>query len=228
MKLLGTLQTDASNLKKIAEGDATVNTDRSLLELKANLYLTNNAFFLLNQLGPSSSEQDGKGKKKRLQRLVADKEIDGDEFKIESDWFTEVVGNVFSAGLQSYLSQWESLKKHLSSVDERSLEYQGGSGLLSLESGRILKSRFNGFNEEYERLYNRHKGLIVEDGLKEPLLSDIKKAFFGSYKKFFDTYSKYVFVFFYTSFSSSDNRLLITFIPLLAFIKGPILKKEYG
>ncbi len=150
----------------------------------------NNAFYLLNQLGNSNSQQESKINKKRLQRLATDKEIDGDEFKIESDWFQEVVGNVFTSSLQSYVSQWESLKKHLSAVDERSLEYQGGGNLLSLESGRILKARFSGFNEEYERLHNRHKGLIVENGLKEPLLSDIKKAFFGSYKKFFETYSK--------------------------------------
>jgi exocyst complex protein 7 len=188
MKLLGTLQTDASNLKKIAEGEAAVNIDKSYLELKANLYLMNNSYYVLNQLGPSTEVKD-KGKK-RLPRLVADKEIDGDDFKIESDWFTEVVGNVFSSALQSYLSQWESLKNHLTSIDERSLEYQGGSNLLSLESGRILKSRFSGFNDEFERLHNRHKGLMVEDGLKEPLTTDIRKAFYGTYKKFFDNYSK--------------------------------------
>mmetsp|Transcript_3892 Transcript_3892/g.5747 ORF Transcript_3892/g.5747 Transcript_3892/m.5747 type:complete len:118 (+) Transcript_3892:1085-1438(+) len=66
--------------------------------------------------------------------------------------------------------------------------------LLSLDSGRLIKERFKGYNDEFEHMYNIHNRLsVVDPGLRKELQGEVKKVFLKRYEKFYDKYSQYRF-----------------------------------
>ena len=58
------------------------------------------------------------------------------------------MSKIFDNEKTRYLTHWELLNTHLTTVDDNDLSYQSNKDVLSLESGRLLKSRFSGFIED--------------------------------------------------------------------------------
>jgi len=177
MRLLNSLQGKALNYSKDGGSDASA---------KSNLFMMNNTFYLLEQLGATSKQKT---------RQLPNGEIDGDTYRIESSWFKDKVGKIFEAEKAKYVQHWEVLNSHLTSVDKTDLNYQGGSDkLLSLESGRLIKSRFSGFIEDFEKLYAVHQPLaVVNSKLRAMLQRDVMNVFLPRYSRFFEKYSRVQF-----------------------------------
>jgi len=145
---------------------------------KSNLFMINNTFYLLEQLTPTSGYYQ------------PDDEIEGDKFKIQNPWFKEKVGKIFENEKNKYLSHWEILNRHLTQVDKHDLSYQNNQ-VLTLESGRLLKSRFSGFIEDFENIYPVHKELtVIDPNLRDMLQRDVKSVFVPRYGRFYEKYSK--------------------------------------
>jgi exocyst complex component 7 len=52
------------------------------------------------------------------------------------------------------------LNTHLAAIGKNELEYQKNmTEKVSLDSGRLIKQRFSGFNEDFERTYALHQKL---------------------------------------------------------------------
>ena len=149
---------------------------------KSNLFLMNNTFYLIEQLeyNPDSPSHNR-----------GQEDQDGDLYRIDSPWFKEKVGKIFDVEKNKYVAHWEVLNRHLTAVDPSELSYKGGSNeLLSLESGRLLKTRFSGFIEDFEKTYMVHKELNVTDPkLRVMLQQDVINVFFPRYKRFFEKWS---------------------------------------
>jgi len=151
-----------------------------MMQAKAHLFVINNTFYLLEQF---TYHQYGR-----------EENDDGDEsYKLEKPWFKEKVGHLFEMEKKKYLANWEAINKNLTSVDSKELTYQKDQ-LLSLESGRLLKTRFSGFIEDFERTYNVHKQLtVIDPKLRDILHNDVRAAFAHRYKRFFEKYSRLQF-----------------------------------
>lgn len=177
MRLLNSLQGKALNYAKDPGADASA---------KSTLFMMNNTFYLLEQLGATSRHKT---------KELPDGEIDGDTFRIESPWFRDKVGKIFEAEKTKYVKHWEVLNSHLTSVDKAELTFQAGSDkLLSLESGRLIKSRFSGFIEDFEKLYSVHQPLaVVDPKLRTMLQRDVMNVFYPRYTRFFEKYSRVQF-----------------------------------
>eukprot|EP00566_Odontella_aurita_P004666 CAMPEP_0113594808 /NCGR_PEP_ID=MMETSP0015_2-20120614/39296_1 /TAXON_ID=2838 /ORGANISM="Odontella" /LENGTH=793 /DNA_ID=CAMNT_0000501873 /DNA_START=138 /DNA_END=2520 /DNA_ORIENTATION=+ /assembly_acc=CAM_ASM_000160 len=176
MRLLNSLQGKALNYTRDPGLDSVA---------KSNLFMMNNTFYLMEQLGSNSETPYNFG----------DGEIDGELYRIESPWFKEKVGKIFESEKNKYLAHWEGLNRHLTSVDKSELTFQGGSNqLLSLESGRLLKSRFSGFIEDFEKTYSVHKVLtVIDPKLRVMLQKDVSDVFYPRYRRFYEKYSKIQF-----------------------------------
>lgn len=149
---------------------------------KSNIFMVNNTFYLLKQLGPSPASR-GKGKD----------DEEKESYRIESSWFADKVNKIFESEKNKYLSHWEGLNKHLSSVDSKALEFQKDNSL-SLESGRMIKARFGGFNDDFEQVYELHKHFsIIDSSLRDTLIKDVKVTFLPRYKSFYEKYSQVQF-----------------------------------
>lgn len=98
---------------------------------KGNLFMMNNTFYILELLGPTGDEK-----------------ADEENYRITAPWFKTKVSKIFENEKTRYLTHWEVLNTHLTSVDDNELNYQSNKDVLSLESGRLLKSRFSGFIED--------------------------------------------------------------------------------
>eukprot|EP00956_Cyclotella_meneghiniana_P000845 scaffold966_cov47-Cyclotella_meneghiniana.AAC.2 len=98
---------------------------------KGNLFMMNNAFYILELLGPTGDEK-----------------ADEENYRITAPWFKTKVSKIFENEKTRYLTHWEVLNTHLTVVDDNELNYQNNKDVLSLESGRLLKSRFSGFIED--------------------------------------------------------------------------------
>jgi exocyst complex protein 7 len=103
---------------------------------RSAMFMMNNTFYLRDELGPRA---EGLGPR--------------DEFRIETSWFVDKVNKLFESEKGKYLGQWEALNTHLTSVEHDELEYQKNETILSLDSGRLIKSRFSGFNEGEKMLF---------------------------------------------------------------------------
>ena len=98
---------------------------------KGNLFMMNNTFYILELLGPTGDDK-----------------ADEENHRITAPWFKTKVSKIFDNEKTRYLTHWEVLNTHLTTVDDNDLSYQSNKDVLSLESGRLLKSRFSGFIED--------------------------------------------------------------------------------
>jgi exocyst complex protein 7 len=98
---------------------------------RSSMFMMNNTFYLRDELGPTGESAMNHS----------------EDFRIESSWFVDKVNKLFESEKGKYLGQWEALNTHLTSVEHDELEYQKNETILSLDSGRLIKSRFAGFNE---------------------------------------------------------------------------------
>lgn len=139
--------------------------------------MLNNAFYLLEELGPGSMESGNH---------------DSELYRIEGSWFVDKVNKIAESEKSKYLGHWEALNTHLTAVGSGDLEYQKNeANVLSLDSGRLIKSRFSGFNDDFERTYALHKKLcIVDPRLRLTLQQDVTKVFLPRYRRFYDKYTK--------------------------------------
>jgi len=150
-------------------------------QAKSHLFMMNNTFYLLELLAPNGvyeGSADG----------------GGENYRINAPWFKQKMTKSFESEKAKYLSYWEVLNRHLTNVDDRELNYQNNKDVLSLESGRLLKSRFSGFIEDFERVYVVHRNFtVIDPKLREMLQGDIRRVFLSRYKAFYDKYSRIQF-----------------------------------
>lgn len=142
---------------------------------RSSMFMMNNTFYLRDELGPTTeSVMSNFG-----------------DFRIESSWFVDKVNKLFESEKGKYLGQWQSLNTHLTSVEHDELEYQKNDTILSLDSGRLIKSRFSGFNEDFDRIFEEHKDLcVVDPRLRDLLQKEVAGVFLPNYRRFYDKYSK--------------------------------------
>ena len=160
-------------------------------QAKSCLFLMNNTFYLSEQLSYSYSASEADGHILRNN----DDDVEGNDYKITADWFTDQVNKMFEHSKKKYLQNWDALNQHLTSVQQSELTYSNTEQkLLTLDSGRLLKARFSGFNEEFEKTFNLHKKLtIIDNKLRGKLVEDVKGVFLPRYREFYNVYSKYQF-----------------------------------
>eukprot|EP00934_Nitzschia_sp_Nitz4_P000030 Nitzschia sp. Nitz4//scaffold196_size54656//42556//45057//NITZ4_006646-RA/size54656-augustus-gene-0.37-mRNA-1//1//CDS//3329540447//30//frame0 len=143
-------------------------------QARSSMFMMNNTFYLRDELGPQPQKYNADG-----------------QFRIESAWFVDKVNKLFESEKNKYLGHWEVLNTHLTSVEHDELEYQKNEKILSLDSGRLIKSRFNGFNDDFERIFEHHKELcVVDPRLRDLLQSEVGGVFLPLYRSFFNKYSK--------------------------------------
>lgn len=144
------------------------------VQAKSHLFMINNTFYLLELLAPNSEYQGSS---------------EGENYRINESWFKQKMMKTFESEKLKYLAYWERLNQHLTDVDDRQLNYQNNN-TLSLESGRLLKTRFSGFIEDFEKVYVVHRNFtIIDPKLRETLQEDIRSVFLTRYRAFFDKYS---------------------------------------
>ena len=177
IRLLNSLQGKALNYTKGNKEDEGG-------QAKANMFIINNTFYLLQQLAPKQDEAIAKKKG----------DVDSERYQLDRLWCEDKVKAIFASEKVKYLTHWELINVHLTSVDSSGLEYQKNKNLLSLESGRLFKDRFKGFNDDFEQLYRIHNALaVIDPELRRELQADVKKVFLNRYEKFYDKYSRFRF-----------------------------------
>ena len=147
------------------------------IQARSSMFMMNNTFFLRDKLGPHADSQFNDDEEER--------------YRIESSWFVDKVNKLFESEKSKYLGHWEVLNTHLTQVEHDDLEYQKNDTILSLDSGRLIKNRFSGFIEDYERIFEEHKGLcVVDPRLRDVLQQQVAGVFLPNYRAFFDKYSQ--------------------------------------
>jgi exocyst complex protein 7 len=143
--------------------------------------MMNNAFYILEELGPNSLDSNA----------VHDAEL----YRIEGSWFVDKVTKILDSEKQKYLCAWEQLNTHLTAVANSDLEYmKNDSNVLSHDSGRLIKQRFSGFNEAFELTYGLHLKLcVVDQRLRVQLQQDVASIFLPRYRRFYEKYTKIKF-----------------------------------
>ena len=171
-QLIVSLQGKAQTYKNEENPDAQV---------KTHLFMMNNTYYLLDSLGPDGYEHSN------------DESVD-ENYRIRGPWFKSKMNKIFESEKAKYLASWDVLNKHLTKVDDRELSYKDNKDILSLESGRLIKSRFSGFIEDFERVYLVHRTFtVIDHKLRETLQNDIRRVFLAKYQTFFDKYASIKF-----------------------------------
>ncbi|GMH81032.1 hypothetical protein TL16_g08800 [Triparma laevis f. inornata] len=153
-------------------------------EARREIFLLNNACYLRKQLGEKAEE----GK-----TIGEGSDEEADEFVLEEDWFTDMLNQMMDKAYQGYVrNSLGVLRSYLTDVDTSKFKYQSGN-LLSLDSGRQLKSRFGGFSDALQEMHEYSGGLrIWSDPWREKIQQD-GVAVVEEYTVFFDKYSRYQF-----------------------------------
>jgi exocyst complex protein 7 len=139
-------------------------------QAKSHMFMINNTYYLLRNLRPRSKKQEEETKDKD----------EAEYYKMEGSWFENDVRKVFEAERSKYLKLWEPLNQWAVVV-----ETKGNNP--SNEESRLLKTRFMGFNDEFEKLHTLHMGLSVADSsLRRNLHSEVKGVFFPRYQRFYE------------------------------------------
>ena len=172
-QLLISLQGKAQNYR--AEGDGGGGQDALA---KSHLFMMNNTYYLLDLLAADSFVGSTGG-------------VEGADFRITGSWFRDKMTKTFDSEKARYLKYWDRLNSHLTDVDDGQLSYQNNKDVLSLESGRLLKSRFSGFIEDFERVYTVHRNFtVIDPRLRVMLQDDIRGVFLTRYANFYQKYSR--------------------------------------
>lgn len=142
--------------------------------------MLNNAFYILEELGPSSMAAISK---------------DSEYYRIEGSWFSDKVNKIMDSEKAKYVCAWEQLNTHLTAVSSSDLDYQKNDNtVLSHESGRLIKQRFSGFNEDFEVTYGLHLKLcVIDQRLRTQLQEEVSAVFLPRYRRFYEKYTKIKF-----------------------------------
>jgi len=166
MRLLNSLKGKALDYTRDGRDDS---------QAKANIFMINNAFYLLEELGPNSMPDT----------------LDEETYRISGSWFVDKVTKLMDSEKQKYFGHWESLNAHLTAVDTNDLEYKKDGVTLSYESGKQIKQRFSGFNEAFKLTWELHKNLcIIDPRLRLQVQQGVSSVFLPRYRRFFEKYKK--------------------------------------
>ena len=90
---------------------------------------------------------------------------------------------------------FNALKLLLTDVDVTKFKYQNQkTKLLSLECGRLLKSRFETFNDQWQKIHANHKTVYIPDeSIRREMIALAKTTLMPTYTAFFEKYSAYNF-----------------------------------
>jgi len=171
MRLLNSLKGKALNYVRDGRDDS---------QAKSNLFLINNCFFLLEALGQESN--------------LGSFRHDAEYYCIEGPWFSDKVNKILESEKTKYLGHWEVLNTHLTAIDKGELEFQKSQTVLTPESGKLLKARFKGFNDDFARTSALHQKLcVIDPRLRVQLQQEVKQVFIPRYERFYYKYKKYKF-----------------------------------
>jgi exocyst complex protein 7 len=141
-----------------------------MAQAKSHMFMINNTYYMLRQLRSKSSKN----------QVVKD---ESEHYNIEGSWFENDIRKVYDAERKKYLDLWEPLNQFSVMLAEK-------GNTVSNEGSRLLKTRFTGFNEEFEKFHNLHMGLSVADAsLRRNLQNEVKGVFFPRYQRFYEKYS---------------------------------------
>jgi exocyst complex component 7 len=88
---------------------------------------------------------------------------------------------------------WNVLADHVRETNFK-IEYTKGTQVLTLESGRQIKSRFTAFNDGLDAVYQNQKLLAVPDmALRQQLRQEAKDTVMAPYTAFFTRFSEVQF-----------------------------------
>jgi exocyst complex protein 7 len=168
MRLLNSLKGKALNYTKDGRDDG---------QARSNIFMINNSYYLLEELGPNS-----------IAANAAPEDVE--HYRIDSSWFADKINKLMESEKTKYLEHWEILNTHLTAVGD--LEYAKNSlENLVYESGKLIKLRFAGFNEDFETTYQLHKKLcVIDPRLRIELQQEVGNVFLPRYKLFYDKYTK--------------------------------------
>ncbi|GMH71568.1 hypothetical protein TrST_g1375 [Triparma strigata] len=179
-------------------------------EARREVFLLNNACYLLAQLGSAPENKTiGEGS-----------DCESDSFVLTDSWFTSMLNSMIDKAYRGYVrNSFEVLRSYLTEVDAGKFKYQSGN-LLSLDSGRQLKSRFGGFADALQEMHEYSGGLRI---WSSPWLDKIQQdglAVIDEYTVFFDKYSRY-------QFSKKKQEEYLRYPPMVArsIIEG-LFKQE--
>ena len=109
-------------------------------------------------------------------------------------WFIDKVNKILESEKTKYLGHWEVLNTHLTAIDKGELEFQKSQTVLTPESGKLLKARFKGFNDDFARTSALHQKLcVIDPRLRVQMQQEVKQVFIPRYERFYYKYKKYKF-----------------------------------
>jgi exocyst complex protein 7 len=166
MRLLNSLKGKALDYTRDGRDDS---------QAKANIFMINNAFYLLEELGPNNMPET----------------LDDETYRISGSWFVDKVTKMMESETTKYVAHWEALNTHLTAVDTNELEYKKDGVTLSHDSGRLIKQRFSGFNEAFKLTWDLHKSLcVIDPRLRLQVQQGVSGVFLPRYRRFFEKYKK--------------------------------------
>jgi exocyst complex protein 7 len=150
---------------------------------RPHLFLMNNASYM----NKAVRGQDGGSPRAQATAQQSDAPISS----TLSDAFMERLGGLVDEEAAKFVKAvWAALAEHVKDTS-LALEYaKGSSGVLTLESGRLIKTRFTSFNDGLEQIYQHQKHFAVPDaGLRARLRQDAKDVVLPPYTAFFTRFS---------------------------------------
>ena len=142
-----------------------------------------------------------------------EEEEEGEEGEVEisQSWFKEMLKqNVSKAKSDYFRTYWDKLDACFDDIDLSLLKYQNEKNrLLTLESGRLIKSKFATFNGTLEEIHANHKFLLLFFDQTKDDMRRLCKEKIARYEVFFQKYSAY-------QFSKKNQAEYLRYPPLLA------------
>ena len=87
-----------------------------------------------------------------------------------------------------------ALCEHIGDVNTAAFKYQNTkTKLLTLESGRLLKAKFGGFNDALSAMHGTMSTLALPEAVRAKVIASGNDMVAERYQKFFETYSVYNF-----------------------------------
>jgi exocyst complex protein 7 len=144
------------------------------------LFLMNNAQYILKAI-------KGDDVKDAQQRSPTGAQI----VSVLADAFVDRLAGLVNETREKYnKAVFVPLSEHTRQTD-LPLEYSKGSSILTLDSGRQIKSRFTAFNAGLEEIYQHQKPYSVPDvALRQRLRQDGRSIVLSSYTEFFERFSQ--------------------------------------
>ena len=175
-----------------------------------SVFLLNNCDYLRRSLSPdaarlrreSSVGRFGNvGGKKEEGEAEGDGEGEGEEeeeepeHEIESSWFADMLGTMMEKAESTLVGEtFGTLAGFLEDVDVARFKYQNAkTKLLTLESGRLLKAKFGGFNDTLAAMHATMGGVCLPEEVGERIVNAGKASIVDKYRRFFGLYSEYNF-----------------------------------